>query len=75
MVRWARWFGVVGLLAAAGLGLGGILTAEQTSAFGVVVVFLAATNFGRSCPLIMSLRWWIRRLRTDRSAGGSEPDR
>lgn len=33
---------------------------------GILAVMIGVTDYGRSCPLFMSLRFWLARLRTQK---------
>ncbi|MBM4159983.1 MAG: hypothetical protein FJ217_02675 [Ignavibacteria bacterium] len=42
-------------------GLAGLIESEYAITLSIVGVFLGVTNLGRSCPLILSIRYWTKK--------------
>jgi len=51
------------------LSLVGILSVGVAGLIGAAAFFLAATNFGRSCPLLLSVRSLLTRKRSLKGEG------
>lgn len=44
------------------VGLAGVIEPEYAIPLALGGLFLGVTNFGRSCPLILSIRYWMKKF-------------
>lgn len=86
MTRSSRIFGLVALVVLLVLHVGGLISLGLFFVLAGIAGATAFTNFGRSCPLVMSIRWWLHnrsartpsttdQLRTPESSTMNERDR
>jgi hypothetical protein len=68
MTRSSLVFGLVTLLALLSLQAADLISLRLFIILAAIAAVTAFTNFGRSCPLVMSLRWWLKRLSAQASA-------
>lgn len=59
MTRNSRIFGLVTLIALIVLHASGLISLRLFVVLAGIAGVTAFTNFGRSCPLVMSIRWWL----------------